>query len=819
MSRILKKSLAVVLALALCFSCMICSVSADAVYTASYKISFGSVADERLTATLNITSTAEDLAAVLFGLNLPNLPVTAVEPSGVFSLSTAPDYEEGLPTENIDYMRVLMVTKDTGTSYNYANFKITFDVSSKALVAGGYNPDVASAINISVDSMSAASYSGGLDGFEGDVWIQAASDATTDSLGRVSATTTAKGSCTHSGATTTTVTAATCSKEGLDRVSCPDCGYTYDIVTEKAAHTWNAGVETTPAGCVTDGVKTFTCTVCNSTKTEAIASVGSHSFRDISEYEAYPEDFIAAGDCWGTLVLTPVCTVCGTEGEEVDTGEQGPHDVNWYEDVAPTCNSQGYRMGECDSCGEELTEYYGEATGEHSWGEGAVTTAATCGKDGVMTYTCADCSTTKTEAIAATGAHTWDAGVETTPPTTTTEGVKTFTCTVCQATKTESIPVLEEDCKHTNLAAAAFEANTSGTYDAVIRCADCNEVVVTTTTDIPAGTATNSAITPTRMAYVSDNLGVGYILTNSQLSSYTSYGIRVYRKTCDSSYNFISANAGEVTTFTKYGSTRKVGFYTGLALYELNLPVTAVIVGYDASGNIISVSNPLVDYPIDLIWNTYNVSTATDTYKTCCMDIVNLASEAQIYFAPEGSELAESVLPRDKYAFDQSDATQTVPTYDLSTMPNTITPNASSTISTTTYGLVQNVSLASGSPAVSYMVKKGKNLDRSKLKLEVSYTSSTGEISKTVVGDTATETTDAWTLFSSYAYYSFTACKLYDTNKTITAKFIYDGVEMYTSVYSVETFVATNINDAALGNVLQALAKMGPSTRANFNLE
>lgn len=45
-------------------------------------------------------------------------------------------------------------------------------------------------------------------------------------------------------------------------------------ISEKANHTWNDGEITTPATEAADGVKTYTCTVCNATKTEPIAYNG-----------------------------------------------------------------------------------------------------------------------------------------------------------------------------------------------------------------------------------------------------------------------------------------------------------------------------------------------------------------------------------------------------------------------------------------------------------------------------------------------------------------------------------------------------------------
>ena len=46
--------------------------------------------------------------------------------------------------------------------------------------------------------------------------------------------------------------------------------YGCGTIMNKAAHTWDAGVETTPATCTKAGVKTYTCDVCKATKTEPI---------------------------------------------------------------------------------------------------------------------------------------------------------------------------------------------------------------------------------------------------------------------------------------------------------------------------------------------------------------------------------------------------------------------------------------------------------------------------------------------------------------------------------------------------------------------
>ena len=65
----------------------------------------------------------------------------------------------------------------------------------------------------------------------------------------------------------------TCKEEGRTEIYCPVCGDVSSIIntTPKTNnHTWDNGVVTTEPTAEKDGVKTYTCTVCNETKTETI---------------------------------------------------------------------------------------------------------------------------------------------------------------------------------------------------------------------------------------------------------------------------------------------------------------------------------------------------------------------------------------------------------------------------------------------------------------------------------------------------------------------------------------------------------------------
>ena len=64
--------------------------------------------------------------------------------------------------------------------------------------------------------------------------------------------------------------------------ACTDEGYE-DLKADVAAHTWDGGEVTTPATFEAPGVRTYTCTVCDATKTEDIAQL-EHAFSDEWSY-------------------------------------------------------------------------------------------------------------------------------------------------------------------------------------------------------------------------------------------------------------------------------------------------------------------------------------------------------------------------------------------------------------------------------------------------------------------------------------------------------------------------------------------------------
>jgi len=158
-------------------------------------------------------------------------------------------------------------------------------------------------------------------------------------------------------------------------------------------HSWDAGKVTTEATCTTDGVKTYTCSVCKTTKTETIKATG-HKETEIRNA------------------------------------------------VEATCQQEGYTGDKvCKTCGTVLEKGTTIAKKNHTWDAGKVTTEATCTTDGVKTYTCSVCKTTKTETIKATG-HKMGEWKTVTAATTQKEGKQERTCTACDYKETKSIPKL-----------------------------------------------------------------------------------------------------------------------------------------------------------------------------------------------------------------------------------------------------------------------------------------------------------------------------------------------------------------------------------------
>jgi hypothetical protein len=129
-----------------------------------------------------------------------------------------------------------------------------------------------------------------------------------------------------------------------------------------------------------------------------------------------------------------------------------------------------------------------------------VTKPATCGKPGVMTYTC-ECGDTYTEEIPATGNHSYTSNV-TTPATCAVPGVMTYTCSVCGDSYTEVIPATGEhdfqggDCQHPMICTVCGAEGPLGEHQmATIHCnAETHEEQYAPNPQFPTNTVTITVV-------------------------------------------------------------------------------------------------------------------------------------------------------------------------------------------------------------------------------------------------------------------------------------------------------------------------------------
>lgn len=224
---------------------------------------------------------------------------------------------------------------------------------------------------------------------------------------------------------------ATCGEDGYSGdLYCKDCGQLISkgAVVKATGHSWDSGKVTEAATCKKEGSKTYTCSICGDTKTEAIPKK-DHTWDEgkVTKKATCTED--------GLKVYT--CRVCAETKEEVlkATGHQHTELRN---EKKATCTEEGYTGDTyCTNCGELIKKGSVTEKANHNW-QLTKEEKATCEKDGSKTYTCADCKETKTETIPATG-HKFGDWQTVTTQSVFTGGVQKRICSICGKEETRNV--------------------------------------------------------------------------------------------------------------------------------------------------------------------------------------------------------------------------------------------------------------------------------------------------------------------------------------------------------------------------------------------
>lgn len=225
--------------------------------------------------------------------------------------------------------------------------------------------------------------------------------------------------------------AATCEEDGYSgNTYCKDCGQLISkgAVVKATGHSWDSGKVTEAATCKKEGTKTYTCSICGDTKTEAIPKK-DHTWDEgkVTKKATCTED--------GLKVYT--CRVCAETKEEVlkATGHQHTELRN---EKKATCTEEGYTGDTyCTDCGELIKKGSVTEKANHNW-QLTKEEKATCEKDGSKTYTCADCKETKTETIPTTG-HKFGDWQTVTTQSVFTGGVQKRICSICGKEETRNV--------------------------------------------------------------------------------------------------------------------------------------------------------------------------------------------------------------------------------------------------------------------------------------------------------------------------------------------------------------------------------------------
>ena len=196
---------------------------------------------------------------------------------------------------------------------------------------------------------------------------------------------------------------------------CSVCSVKADVTP----HSYDSGMITIPATETTEGVKTYTCSVCHHTKTETVPKLShTHSLSvDYSKDET---------GHWHA------CSGC-TEKVDFEAHTEDSGTVT----VQPTETTEGIRVYSCTVCGYVTrTETIPALASEHTHSYGTAWKYDS-------TNHWHECSCGEKTDISQ---HISNGGVITVPPTATTAGVRVYSCYICgYAFRTETIPATGYD--------------------------------------------------------------------------------------------------------------------------------------------------------------------------------------------------------------------------------------------------------------------------------------------------------------------------------------------------------------------------------------
>lgn len=195
-------------------------------------------------------------------------------------------------------------------------------------------------------------------------------------------------------------------------------------ITIQHTHSFLSNVTVEPT-CTTNGVMTYSCSVCGETYEEGIESKG-HTFTDWKG--------ISFPSCQASGAKERHCTKCNlVEYSGIsETGHSWQSDFTI--DIPATCTTLGRKSIHCTKC-DAVKNVSDISVTDHRYTQWVVTRPATCTEPGSTKRTCTVCGEEKRDVVPANG-HTWSEGYITDRESTCEDaGEKSLHCLVCNVRK------------------------------------------------------------------------------------------------------------------------------------------------------------------------------------------------------------------------------------------------------------------------------------------------------------------------------------------------------------------------------------------------